>query len=367
MDLAKFTDYSFYGNPLWKWALAVGVAIISYLILVMIKSFTVKQITRIAARTANLVDDFIGDLLKKKTKAFFLMVIALLAGMQVLELPSDILIMLRRIVIIIVLLQIALWASGLISFLIKRNLERKKAEGDTSSVAAFTAMGVLAKLALWVIIILITLDNLGFDITTLIAGLGIGGVAIALATQNILGDLFASMSIAMDKPFVIGDFIIVGDIMGNVENIGLKTTRLQSLSGEQIIVSNNDLLNSRIRNYKRMKKRRIVFTLGVTYQTPQDKLIAIPNIIREILEPIENCDLDRAHFKAYGAFSLDFEIVYYVAVPDYATYMDIQQRINLEIYQRFAEQNIEFAYPTQTLFVERPGPMIDRQIPTDGK
>jgi len=367
MDLSKFTDYSFYGNPLWKWVLAVGVAIISYLLLVLIKSFIVKQMAKIAARTATKIDDFIGDLLNKKTKALFLMVIALLAGMQVLALPPDILVMLRRIVIIIVLLQVALWVSGVISFLIKRNLEKKKEEGDTGSVAAFTAMDVLAKLALWVIVILIALDNLGFDITTLIAGLGIGGVALALATQNILGDLFASMSIALDKPFVIGDFIIVGDIMGTVEHIGLKTTRLRSLSGEQIVVSNNDLLNSRIRNYKRMKKRRIFFTFGVTYQTTRDTLIAIPNIIREILEPIDNCDLDRAHFKAYGAYSLDFEIVYYVAVPDYNTYMDIQQRINLEIYQRFAEQGIEFAYPTQTLFVQRPGPMIEGQMPIDGK
>jgi len=169
----------------------------------------------------------------------------------------------------------------------------------------------------------------------------------------ILGDLFASISIVLDKPFVIGDFIIVDNFLGSVEHVGLKTTRLRSVSGEQLVMSNSDLLKSRIRNYKRMYERRILFTIGVTYQTPLEKLKLIPNIIKDIIESQDEARFDRVHFKEYGNFSLNFEIVYWVQSPDYAIYMNIQQAINLEIYQRFEEQGIEFAYPTQTLFMAK--------------
>ena len=185
----------------------------------------------------------------------------------------------------------------------------------------------------------------------MVAGLGVGGIAVALATQNILGDLFASLSIVLDKPFVIGDFLIVGDFMGSVEYVGLKTTRLRSLSGEQLVFSNTDLLGSRIRNYGRMYERRVVFKLGVTYQTPREKLSRIPAIIREAIETQDNSRFDRSHFQAYGDFSLNFESVYYIGSPDYNLYMDVQQAVNLRIHERFEEESIEFAYPTQTLFV----------------
>jgi len=169
----------------------------------------------------------------------------------------------------------------------------------------------------------------------------------------VLGDLFASISIVLDKPFVIGDFIIVGDMLGTVEHIGIKTTRVRSLFGEQLIFSNNDLLNSRIRNYKRMDERRIVFSIGVVYQTPYEKLSAIPGMVREIVEAQEQTRFDRAHFSKFGDFALIYEIVYYVKIPDYNAYMDIQEAINLEIYRKFQEQGIEFAYPTQTVFVAK--------------
>jgi small-conductance mechanosensitive channel len=178
---------------------------------------------------------------------------------------------------------------------------------------------------------------------------------VALAIQNILGDLFASLSIVLDKPFVIGDFIIVGDLMGTVEKIGLKTTRVRSLSGEQLVFGNHDLLQSRIRNFKHLFERRILFSFGVIYQTPHDKLAAIPGMVREIIESLEDTRFDRAHFKEYGDFSLNFEVVYYVLKPDYNAYMDTQQAINLALYQRFQQAGIEFAYPTQTLFITREG------------
>jgi len=174
---------------------------------------------------------------------------------------------------------------------------------------------------------------------------------VALAIQNILGDLFASLTILLDKPFVLKDFLIVGDFLGSVEYIGLKTTRLRSLSGEQIVFSNADLLNSRIRNYGRMFERRVVFTLGVVYQTPRHHLEAIPGMIRAAIEAQERTRFDRAHFKAFGPYSLDFEAVYYVLVADYNAYMDIQQAINLHIHEQFEAQGIEFAFPSQTLYV----------------
>ncbi|GAG20556.1 unnamed protein product [marine sediment metagenome] len=213
------------------------------------------------------------------------------------------------------------------------------------------ALGFVAKMAIWSIVALLALDYYT-DVTALIAGLGIGGIAIALAIQNILSDLFASVSIIVDKPFVIGDFIIVGELMGTVEKIGLKTTHVRSLTGEQIIFSNSDLLSSRVRNYKRMYERRIAFSVGVTYQTPIESVAEIPGLLEEIVSSQANARFDRSHFKTLGDFALHFETVYYVLVPDYAVYMDVQQAINLSIMQAFAERNIEFAYPTQTLFVQ---------------
>ena len=197
--------------------------------------------------------------------------------------------------------------------------------------------------------LLLALDNLGIKITGLITGLGIGGITIALAVQNILGDLLAYISIMMDRPFAIGDFIVVAEFTGVVERIGLKTTRLRSLSGELLIFSNNDLLSSRMRNYKDREQRRVLFSIGVTYDTPADSLESIPIIIKDILETQENVLFDRAHFKSFGSFSIDFEVVYYVTTADYLIYMDVQQDVNLKIVRAFEKSGIEFAFPTQTV------------------
>jgi small-conductance mechanosensitive channel len=198
---------------------------------------------------------------------------------------------------------------------------------------------------------------MGIDITALVAGLGVGGIAVALAAQNILGDLFASWSIVLDKPFLVGDFIIIDGYSGTVEHIGLKTTRLRSLTGEQLIFSNSDLLKCRIRNYKRMQERRIVFSFGVLYETPLEKLKEIPGIVKDIITSIENTRFDRAHFASYGNYSLNFEVVYYVLSSDYTVYMDIQQKINLALFEEFQKKDIVFAYPTQTIYVSGAEPI----------
>lgn len=214
-------------------------------------------------------------------------------------------------------------------------------------------VNTLVKILLWTIAAIVLLDNLGIKVSALITGLGIGGIAIALATQSILGDLFSYFIIFFDRPFELGDFIIVGDFMGTVENIGIKTTRIRSLGGEEIVFSNTDLTSSRVRNYKRMNLRRIVFKFGVVYQTATEILKEIPKIIEKIIKEIKDTTFDRTHFAGFGAYSLDFEVVYYVLSNDYNKYMDIQQEINLKIKEEFAERNIEFAYPTQSLFISQ--------------
>lgn len=341
---------TFFDNNLPAWSLAVLVFFVAYAGLQITKTFVIRNLKRLSAGARSGRHNLV-ILPIKKTSSLFLLIVATYIALSMLDFPEHFKSLAQKVLVIAFLCQAAVWLDKLVTESIQYTI-RKKTGRDASSIALITVMGFVARLSVWSLLVLLALDNLGFDITALIAGLGIGGVAVALAAQNILGDLFASVSIVLDKPFVVGDFIIVDDLMGSVEYIGVKTTRLRSLSGEQLVFSNNDLLRSRIRNYKRMYERRIVFKLGVVYQTPHEKLAAIPGMLREIVERRENIRFDRAHFASYGDFALIYEIVYYVKSPDYNFYMDIQQAINLEIHRCFQEQGIEFAYPTQTLFLE---------------
>jgi small-conductance mechanosensitive channel len=255
------------------------------------------------------------------------------------------------VVTLILLLQAGLWASAGINFAFNQSIQKRK-EQDASGTTTIKFLGFIARFILWIIVLLLVLDNVGVNITGLVAGLGIGGIAVALAVQNILSDLLASLSIVLDKPFVIGDLIEVDSLSGTIEYIGLKTTRVRSINGEQLIFSNNDLLKSRVRNYRRMSERRIVFSFGVAYQTPVEKLKDIDKIIRDIIEKTQNTRFDRVHFKEYGDSSLNFEVVYFVTNPDYKIYMDVREMINLEIFRRFGEADIEFAYPTRTIYLQ---------------
>jgi len=344
-------DQQFLNNTLLEWLIAAGLALLLFFTFIFIKAFVQRKLTQLAKKTKTDIDDLLVDFLSR-TKFFMMMVLAILIASYFLKLPALAAGILSSVLILTLLLQGGIWGAGIINFLTERYKKEKLSE-DAASATTFSALGFLGKIVMWTALLLLALDNLGFNITTLVAGLGISGIAIALAIQNILGDLFASLSIVLDKPFVLGDFIIVDNYLGAVEHIGLKTTRIRSLSGEQLIFSNTDLLKSRIRNYKRMAERRVVFALGVTYQTAADKLEKIPGMIRTMIEAQELTRFDRAHFKEYGNFSLNFEIVYWIATPDYNSYMDTQQTINLMIYRRFAEEGIEFAYPTQTLFLEK--------------
>jgi small-conductance mechanosensitive channel len=342
---------SFYDNTVMAWLLAAGVAIVVYVALRVAQRVTRMYLESFARRTNTDIDDVAAGVLAG-TKEFFLLFVAVYAGTRVLAIAPSARTAIKFVGVTVVFLQLALWGNALIEGLLRRRV-RRTLEHDPGSATTMQALGFIGRLILWTVLLLMALANLEVEIGPLLTGLGVGGIAVALAVQNILGDLFASLSIVLDKPFVIGDFIIVGEHMGSVEHVGLKTTRVRSLSGEQLVFANSDLLSARIRNFKRMYERRVVFTVGVTYQTPRAQLAAIPGMIREIVEGQEKARFDRSHFKAYGAFSIDFETVFYVLDPDFNLYMDVQQAINLAIHERFEQHGIEFAYPTQTLFVEK--------------
>ena len=285
-----------------------------------------------------------------RTTLAFLVLVAAFAGLTIHGIEGRAAAWLQKIVTIGLFWQAGLWVStALVAWLDHR---RKLTLSEDRAVAgSIGILRVVARVSVWSMVLLLTLDNLGVDITALVAGLGIGGIAVALAVQNVLGDLLASFSIALDKPFVIGDFLIVGDHMGSVEHIGIKSTRLRSLTGEQIVMSNADLLASRVRNYGRMVERRVAFTLGVTYDTPRERLREIPPLLRRIIEEQADVRFDRAHFAKYGPHSLDFEVVYHVLGPEFNRYMDTQQAINFRIHEAFEALGVEFAFPTQTLWI----------------
>ncbi|MGB8329167.1 MAG: mechanosensitive ion channel family protein [Polyangiales bacterium] len=340
---------TFYGNEIRTWLIALGVTIGALIVLRLVEQVLIVRVERLAKKTHTIVDDLLTGALRK-TKLAYLLVVSIFAGALCVSLPPDVRSILWTATIVGTLVQGGIWLSAALQIWIRNY---RKDEADGANLMTMNALSFLGRIALWATILLLVLDNVGVDVTALVAGLGIGGVAVALAIQNILGDLFASLSIVFDRPFVLGDFVMVGDLMGSVEHIGIKTTRIRSISGEQLVFSNADLLGSRIRNFGRMEQRRVVFKLGVTYQTSVDKLEQIPEIIREAVESQGKTRFDRSHFASYGDFSLDFETVYYVESPDYALYMDIQQAINLRLYRRFADAGIEFAYPTQTLFIQK--------------
>ena len=344
------------GNTLQAWLIGLLVALISFSILRYGISTLHKRVVAIAQRTTVRWDDVLAATLGG-TKSVFLLLFAVFFASLTLQLSGTVRGVVVSIAVLALLLQGGIWAATALKYGLREYAELRLSE-DPSAQTTVNALGFVARLALWSVVLLLALDNLGINITALVTGLGIGGIAVALAAQSILGDLFAALTIVLDKPFVLKDFLIVNDFLGSVEDIGLKSTRLRSLSGEQVVFSNSDLLSSRIRNYGRMFERRILFTVGVVYQTPRDKLEKISGIIRSAIEAQDKTRFDRAHFKEFGAYSLNFEAVYYVLEPAYNVYMDQQQAINFAIHERFEAEGIEFAYPSQTVFVVNQEPAL---------
>lgn len=347
---APFLDFEFLGLTVAGWLHLVGLWLLLTLAGLFIRRVSFGRFERLAERTNNRIDDVVAALLRG-TRVWFLAIVALYVAVSLRTEDAPIFPTIERIVFLGLVVQFGLWGNALIAMAAEWYTTRR--EEDAAQVTAARAMGLVGKIILWSVVFLMALDNFGVDITALVAGLGIGGIAVALAVQNVLQDILAYVSIVADQPFVYGDFLVVGEFSGTVEHIGIKTTRIRSLSGEQLVFSNNDLLSSRVRNYKRMNERRVVFKVGVEYDTPHEKLKAIPDMIRAIVEEQQNVRFDRSHLQAFGDFSINYEIVYFMLVPDYLVYMDTQQAINLAIHEQFEREGIAFAFPTQTIHLAR--------------
>lgn len=331
--------------------LAAAIAVAALALVWLARGAGSRLLAHLARRTEWRLDDAAVQAVRA-TQLWLFVPLAAYAGASALQLPARLDRLLEHAAMVGFIAQLAVWANRLLVYWLTQRMAEKRAT-DPVAATTVTLIGFVARAFVWSLALLLALDQLGFDVTALVAGLGIGGVAVALAVQNVLGDLFASAAIVLDRPFVVGDFIVVGGLMGTVEKVGLKTTRLRSLSGEQLVFANAQLLNSQIRNYKRMQERRVVFGIGVTYETPLDKLRALPAWLRAAVEAQPRTRFERAHFKEYADFSLNFEVVYHVLSADYAAYMDAQQAINLAIFEKLAHEGVQFAYPTRTLYVRQ--------------
>ncbi len=346
----ELLNRSIWANSLREYLILAVILLAGILLIRIVDRILMRKLKKWSKASKTTIDDFILDVFEKIIVpalyfgVFYMSINTLslapwLGG--TLEIAG-----VAVVTVVIARILVALVVYGLRTYLSKRGK-------DNALERSLKGILVICKFLIWGLAVIFFLDNLGLEITSVIAGLGIGGVAVALAAQAVLGDLFSYFAILFDRPFEIGDFIIIGDFLGTIEHVGIKTTRIRSLGGEQLVFSNTDLTNSRVRNYKRMGKRRVVFKLGVVYQTPLTQLKEIPKIIKGIIGNIEDTVFDRAHFFSYGDFSLIFEVVYYVIGADYNKYMDIQQNVNLAIMEEFKKRGIEFAYPTQTLFLTK--------------
>jgi len=356
MQSPTILEWQFYHNSVHAWLIAGIVFAVIGATLFIARTLLARHLAKVAAQTSNTADDAIVDLLRR-TRYFFILTAAIAAASLFLDLPPRALSVGRMLGTVALILQLAIWGNGLITFWF-RNYAERKADTDVASRTTIAAFSFVARAILWSMLLLVGLNRLGVDITALITGLGVGGIAIALAVQNVLGDLFAALAIVLDKPFVVGDAISVDTMTGTVENVGLKTTRIRSVNGEQLIFSNTDLLKSRIRNFKRMQERRVVLTIGVSYDTPPDTVARIPDMLREAVESQEQVRFDRSHFMSYGESALNFETAYFVLTSDYLTYANKNQAVNLAVLRRFATEKIDFAFPTRTIVVRGAAPGV---------
>ena len=343
MNLNEYLDTVWMGNTVQTWLIALAILAAAIAALIGLKTLIVGRFFKFASRTSNEIDDLVVELLKRTRLTVLVILVIAAVAFLVLTVPLTVRTIVKFITILALFFQGMSWGNGIISFWMQRYAARR---GMMTGPGAATvgALVVLVRIVLFLVLLLFALDNLGFQIAPLIAGLGIGGIAVALAVQNILGDLFAALSIVLDKPFAVGDFIVIDTHSGTVEHVGLKTTRLRSLSGEQIIIGNADLLKARINNYQRMVERRAVFRIGVSWDATQEQLTRIPGIIRLAVVRQNLTRFERSHLKQFTDNDIEFETVYWMLTADFNVYMDAQQAINLEIHRRFAEEKIELAH-----------------------
>ncbi len=310
-----------------------------------------RYFTQWAKKTRTTLDDEILANIKLPVY-LVVIVVGLYYALTPLSILEPFLFQIRLIFSIVEILLVSFAVTRIINVLVAWYAEKKRErEKDVSEHILFLLKRLL-HIVVYIFAFIFVLWAFGINLSGAIVGLGVGGIAIAFALQNVLSDLFSAFTIYFDRPFEIGDFVIIGSDMGTVKKIGMVSTRIQTLQGEELVVSNQELISTRIRNFKQMEKRRIVFGLGVIYGTPLSKLEKIPDMLKEIINSVDLTDVDRVHFKEYGNFSLNFEVVYYIRSKDYAVYMDIQQEINFKIKEAFEKEGIEMAFPTQTLFLK---------------
>jgi len=345
------------GLSVQSMVIATGAALLSFIVLRLALKIAVAQARRLAERTSSRADDTVVEVLAR-TSPWLIALFSVLLGLGLLDLPDRWHARVSHLWFVALVLQLALWAHKAAGLFMQRYLQRHARDGALAQgSASATLMFWGLRVALWTVVLLAILSNLGVNITAFVASLGIGGVAIALAVQNILGDLFASLAIAVDKPFEVGDAIAVQNFSGTVQQIGLKTTRIKALSGEQVIVSNAELLKQTLRNYKRQADRRIAFKFGIAKNTSADLAAQVPGILRRLLSGNEHVRFDRAHLVGFGDNALEYEVVYVVKSADYTLYMDLQQQINLELMRDFERLGIALSTPTMQM-VQPPAPQL---------
>lgn len=347
-ELQEVGKTVFLGNELSAWVKALLQFALWFTVLPIAQAFVTRRLRKIEGEQSHAALELVQVLLARTTRTFLVAVATYLA-LAWLKVPEAYDRYIGGALLLFVWLQVALWGTAAVRFFVDRRI-LVHARDATAGSASLNIVKFIGVAAVWALALMLLLANLGVDITALIAGLGVGGIAIALAVQNVLGDLLASLSIALDKPFKVGDFLVVGDQKGTVEYIGIKSTRLRSLTGEQIVMPNADLLGSRVHNFGLLYERRISFSVGVTYETAREKLREIPGIIERAIKAHDKTRFDRAHFASFGDFSLNFDVVYFVLDPAYNVYMDIQQAVNLELHEEFDKRGIEFAYPTSVQY-----------------
>ncbi len=348
----EILDYSFADNPVVAYAAAVLIFFLSIVLIKVFKLIILSRMKSLAKKTKMKYDDLFVKLIDKIGWPFYF-VFAIYISLQVLVLPEIVSTSSYGLLIVVFGYYLIRSAGYVIDFGSKTLIESRKERGEKVDRGVVNLLANLSKMVLWSIVILLIFSNLGYDTSALLTGLGIGGIAIALALQTVLSDVFAYFSIHIDKPFRLGDFIAIGTDMGVVEKIGIKTTRIRTLQGQELVVSNRELTDSRINNYKKMEQRRIVFSFGVDAETPTSKIKKIPGMVKKIITKLEHAKFDRVHFLKFSDFSLVFEVVYYITTPDYNLFMDTQQDINLGIMESLQKQGINMPYPTQTVYVKK--------------
>ncbi len=338
--LSELWHTGFLGNELGEWAVALAIFLITFAISPLVRRAITAQRRREPPRPAGYVALDLLAAVVARTNRVFLWAVAVWLAARDLTFPDRIDRLLNTALVLLLWMQLALWAMAAVRYGIGLRRQRIGAE---SLVASMDAIVVAIGIVVWGLAGLLALENLGIHVGPLLAGLGIGGIAIALAVQTVLADLLASLAIALDKPFGVGDFLTVDDCQGTVEHIGVKSTRVRSLTGEQIILGNSDLLKARVRNFGRMMQRRALFQLDVHYDTPVAALAAVPGAVREIVEATPEVRFDRCHLLRCAPTALQYEVVFFVTTPDYAVFANAQQSINLRILERFRTLGVTFA------------------------